>query len=203
MSDGVHPSHELVVGWRTRARQKKVPCCVGFALQSVQSQGVYSSTVHQHEIPIPDAQTLLRDHPMGRNMSSVLSAGRLSKSGAFLPVFSLSYCRMREEHSWLIVPRGLRIRRFTRSGRAEMGRCKPSLKVFPGGPASKANMEHARCWGSCLGGRCPPALWADPSPCREGDAVGPDHGGAGGEQTGRTWAAWEAFLWHSRCSHYN
>ena len=140
---------------------------------------------------------------MGRNVSSVLSAGCLSKSGAFLPVFSRSYCRMREEHSWLIVPRGLRIRPFTRSKGAEMGRCKPPLKVFPGAPTSKANMEHARHWGSCLGGRCPPALWADPSPCSVVDAVGPDHGGAGGGQTRRSRAAWGAFLRHSRCSHYN
>lgn len=53
-----------------------------------------------------------------------------------------------------------------------MGRCKPPLKVFHGGPTSKANTEHARHWGSCLGGRCPPRLQADPSPCSKGDAVG-------------------------------
>lgn len=180
---------------------KQVPCFVGFALQTIQSRGVYSSTAHQHEIPIPGAQTLLRDHATGRNVLSVLSTGRLSKS--FLPVFFLSYCRMREKHSWLIVPRGLRICPFTMSGRTEMGRCKPPLKVFHGGPTSKANTEHARRWGSCLGGRCPPRLQADPSSCSKGDAVGPDHGGAGGGQRGRSWAAWGAFLQHSRCSHYN
>lgn len=45
-----------------------------------------------------------------------------------------------------------------------MGRRKPPLKIFPGVPTSKGNVEHTRYWGGCLGCRRPPALWADPSP---------------------------------------
>lgn len=50
-----------------------------YSLQTVQSQGVQSNALHQHEIPIHDVQTLLRDHPTGRNVLSVLPAGYLSK----------------------------------------------------------------------------------------------------------------------------
>lgn len=94
------------------------------------------------------------------------------------------------ELAWLIVPRGLSNVPLPGVEEAEMRRCKPPLKVFPGVPTSKANMNHAGHWGSFLGGRCPPALWADPRPCNKGDAVGPDNRGVGGGQMGRLWAAW-------------
>lgn len=124
------------------------------------------------------------NHPVGRNARSVLSAGGFGKSGAFLWVFSPGYCRMREEHSWLIVPGGLRIRPFTRNGGSGTGTCRPPLEVFPGAPTCKADVAHTRRRGSCLGGRCPPAFWADPSSWRKEDAVVPDHRVAVGGRRG-------------------
>lgn len=113
MTDEAHPSHELVVGCRTRPRPKKVPWCAGMTASS----------------SVPGLKSPFLVHKYCWEIMICAFSGGASRSGAFLSVLC-GYCRM-EEHRWLIVPRSLRIPPFLSSKGAGMESSKPLGRFFP------------------------------------------------------------------------